>query len=70
MIDDWVEKGQAPERVIATKMAAGTVTRTRPLCAYPLRAVYNGTGSLDDEKSFLSVLLLRPAARRQSLEHL
>ncbi len=53
VIDDWVVKGQAPERVIARKVAAaGAVSRTRPLCVYPQRAVYNGTGSLDDEKSF------------------
>jgi hypothetical protein len=28
------------------------VSRTRPLCVYPQRAVYNGTGNVDDEKSF------------------
>jgi feruloyl esterase len=53
VIDGWVEKGQAPERVIARKVAAGgAVSRTRPLCAYPQRAVYNGSGSADDEKNF------------------
>ena len=53
VIDDWVVKGQAPERVIARKVgAAGAVSRTRPLCVYPQRAVYTGTGSLDDDKSF------------------
>jgi len=53
VIDGWVEKGQAPERVIASKRTAGAVSRTRPLCAYPKRAVYSGTGSIDDEKSFV-----------------
>ena len=52
VIDNWVEKGAAPERIVATKMASGKVTRSRPLCAYPLRAVYKGTGSIDDEASF------------------
>ena len=52
MIDDWVEKGTAPDRIVATKMAAGKVTRSRPLCAYPLRAVYKGSGSIDDEANF------------------
>jgi len=52
VMDDWVVKGQAPERVVARKLTAGAVTRTRPLCVYPARSVYNGTGSLDDEKSF------------------
>ena len=51
-IEDWVEKGIAPERVIASKSAGGKVVRTRPLCEYPLRAVYNGSGSIDDEKNF------------------
>ena len=52
VIDNWVEKGTAPERIIATKMVSGKVTRSRPLCAYPLRATYKGTGSIDDEASF------------------
>jgi feruloyl esterase len=53
VIDNWVEKGVAPERVIATKAAtAATPARTRPLCAYPLRAVYKGSGSIDDEANF------------------
>ena len=30
----------------------GFLARTRPLCVYPQRAVYNGAGSIDDEKSF------------------
>ena len=52
-IDEWVEKGKAPDRLIAQKRsAAGAVTRSRPLCAYPQRAVYNGSGSIDDAASF------------------
>jgi feruloyl esterase len=48
-----VEKGQAPDRVIARKVAAGgAVSRTRPLCPYPQRAVYKGTGSIDAAESF------------------
>jgi hypothetical protein len=50
---DWVEHGRAPERLVAVKRdTAGTVTRSRPLCPYPQRAVYAGTGGTDDEKSF------------------
>ena len=52
VLDDWVEKGTAPDRVIASKMAGASVVRTRPLCPYPLRAIYKGTGSIDDEKNF------------------
>ena len=31
---------------------AGAVARTRPLCAYPQRAVYTGSGSIDDAANF------------------
>ena len=49
---DWVERGQAPTRVIATKLSAGRVVNARPLCAYPQHAVYDGTGSTTDAASF------------------
>jgi hypothetical protein len=53
-IVDWVENGKAPDRVIASKMgAAGAVSRTRPLCPYPQRAEYKGSGSTDDAASFV-----------------
>jgi feruloyl esterase len=51
-IADWVEKGRAPERVIASKSLNGAVSRTRPLCPYPQKAVYSGSGSTDEEKNF------------------
>jgi feruloyl esterase len=39
--------------VLAKKLGQdGRVVRTRPLCAYPRRARYNGTGSTDDAASF------------------
>ena len=55
-IDEWVDKGKAPERIVAQKRAgagaAATVARTRPLCPYPQHAVYNGTGSIDEAANF------------------
>jgi hypothetical protein len=51
-IVDWVENGKAPERVVATKAAKGAVSRSRPLCPYPQKSVYSGTGSTDDERNF------------------
>jgi feruloyl esterase len=51
-IVQWVEQGKAPQRVVATKLQGSNVTRSRPLCAYPQKAVYNGSGSTDDEKNF------------------
>jgi feruloyl esterase len=52
-IDAWVDGGKAPSRIVAQKGAGANPTRTRPLCAYPQRAVYSGTGSTDDEKNFV-----------------
>jgi feruloyl esterase len=51
-IVDWVENNKAPERVVATKSANGAVVRSRPLCPYPQKAVYSGSGSIDDERNF------------------
>lgn len=51
-LDQWVDKGVAPDRIVAAKLASGAVTATRPLCAYPRKAVYNGSGSTDDASNF------------------
>ena len=51
-IEDWVEKGKAPDRVIASKKTDGKVNQTRPLCPYPQIASYKGSGSLDDAANF------------------
>ena len=49
----WVEQGTAPDKIIATKFdAAGKPTRSRPVCAYPAEAIYNGAGSVDEAASF------------------
>ena len=49
----WVEQGVAPEKIIATKFdSAGTLTRSRPVCAYPDEAVYNGSGDINDAANF------------------
>ena len=46
-LEAWVEKGVAPERIVAARK-----DRTRPLCAYPATAKYKGTGSTDDAANF------------------
>jgi hypothetical protein len=48
----WVENGERPERLIATKLVKNAPVRTRPLCPYPQRAVYDGSGSPDAAASF------------------
>ena len=51
-LDQWVENGKAPDRIIASHSTAGKVDRTRPLCAYPQVARYKGSGSIDDAANF------------------
>lgn len=52
-LDAWVEKGVAPDRIIASRVVNGATVRTRPLCPYPRKAVYTGTGSTDDAANFV-----------------
>jgi feruloyl esterase len=52
VIEEWVEEGRAPERIIASQLKDGAVTRSRPLCPFPQVAVYNGTGSARNATSF------------------
>ena len=53
-LERWVEEGVAPDQIVASKVANGTV-RTRPLCVYPKLAQWDGTGSPDDVASFSCV---------------
>ena len=48
----WVESGDAPKTIAASRISNGNVTRTRPLCPYPQVARYNGSGSIDDAANF------------------
>ena len=54
-IVDWVEKGAAPSRIEASARPGTTYFpgRTRPLCAYPSYARYDGCGSLEDGANFV-----------------
>jgi feruloyl esterase len=52
-LEQWVEHGKAPDRIIASHSTNGIVDRTRPLCPYPQVAAYTGTGSTDDASSFV-----------------
>jgi feruloyl esterase len=50
---NWVEQGRAPETLPAVRRdETGAVTRSRPLCQYPLVARYTGKGSTDQAESF------------------
>jgi feruloyl esterase len=59
-IVNWVEKGKAPDTIIATKVVNDQVVRSRPLCPYPQVARYKGQGSIDDAANFSCVAPDRP----------
>src|SRR3989440_2893450 len=55
---NWVEKGTAPDSILATKFVNDTpptVAMTRPLCVFPKVAKYNGSGSTDMAQNFTCV---------------
>jgi feruloyl esterase len=49
-LENWVEHGVPPERVVAVGPAFPA--RNRPLCAYPDQARYRGSGGTEAEASF------------------
>jgi feruloyl esterase len=46
-LEQWVEKGKAPDQIVASRQG-----RTRPLCPFPQVATYKGSGSTDDAANF------------------
>jgi feruloyl esterase len=54
-LEQWVEKGAAPDKLVATHSTNGKVDRTRPLCLYPQVARWKGTGSSDEAANFACV---------------
>jgi feruloyl esterase len=60
-LERWVEKGVAPDTIVAAKHGADPdptkgILRTRPLCAYPQVAHWKGIGSTDDAANFVCVM--------------
>ena len=51
-LERWVEQGIPPKSIVAVHKTAGVVDRTRPICPYPERAVYKGSGSTDAAENF------------------
>jgi hypothetical protein len=57
-LERWVEKGTAPEKIIAAKyktddIPTSGVVRTRPVCPYPQVAKYKGSGSTDEAANYV-----------------
>jgi feruloyl esterase len=51
-LEQWVERGVAPSRIIASHQTNGATDRTRPLCPYPQVARWKGAGSADAAENF------------------
>jgi feruloyl esterase len=52
---DWVEKGVAPDSIVATASNPGyfgVAARTRPLCPYPKQTRYKGSGDINLASNF------------------
>jgi len=52
-LEQWVEKGKAPDQIPASRIVDGRADRTRPLCPYPQVASYKGSGNPDEAASFV-----------------
>ncbi len=56
-LEAWVEKGSAPDQLIATKFknddAKQGIALQRPVCPYPSEAVYKGSGDTNNAGSFV-----------------
>jgi len=53
LIRDWVERKQAPERVVVFKQVKKQKVMSRPVFPYPKVAVYSGSGDKNLEKNFV-----------------
>ena len=52
-LENWVENGQAPDRLIAGRVTNGVLERTRPVFPYPTVARYSGKGDPKQADSFM-----------------
>lgn len=52
----WTDLGEAPDHIVATKFSsadASEIEMQRPICPYPQKAVYRGTGSTRSAANFV-----------------
>jgi feruloyl esterase len=52
-LEQWVEKGKAPDFLPAAHLSNGQPDRTRILCPYPQVATYKGSGDTNDAANFM-----------------
>jgi feruloyl esterase len=51
-LENWVEKGPAPDGIVASHAAGNGVNRTMPLCKFPEQARYKGAGEVNDSANW------------------
>jgi feruloyl esterase len=51
-ITAWVERGEKPARILASRRAEGKVVATRLLCPFPQVARYSGSGDTADTANY------------------
>jgi feruloyl esterase len=51
-LENWVERGIAPDKLIASRMSNGAIERSRPVYPYPIQARYTGKGDARQSESF------------------
>ncbi len=53
VLERWRERNEPPQAVIAARMnESGAIDMTRPLCPYPQRVLYKGSGSINNAANF------------------
>jgi feruloyl esterase len=55
VIEEWIEQGRKPARIVASHLTSGQVDKTRPLCPFGQVAKHNGSGDPNDAASFSCV---------------
>jgi feruloyl esterase len=53
LLENWVEKGEAPAVLMASRKENGVTERTRPIYPYPVLARYSGQGDPRQASSFV-----------------
>jgi feruloyl esterase len=53
LLENWVEKGQGPDVLIASRAINGVTERSRPIYPYPMLAKYSGKGNPKEASSFV-----------------
>jgi feruloyl esterase len=56
VLEQWVEHGAAPDKIIAAHRTKGVEDMTRPLCPYPEVAKWKGSGSTNAAANFVCVM--------------